>query len=274
MLPARTRIADKKRRNAFNRNIAKLDPEYVQKLRVESLRAAHEQHPGASPEVVVREADRHFRSRVAFLLDAPDDIAKADAPAASDIERVTSMSEAEKLERIKASRLANPSEADAEASAAARKKLYSEEDAAGKAERDAIADAQIEKARRGIVTADSPTSSTTKREPRTFGPNNTPIDDETFAAQVAALKKRDAKMRPRREAILERARFPLVISKLKSFGLNGGGTPDYLAAPLPGNTLDRCVWHGFAPLACCCTDATGCQIMTQPDRVELVELKS
>jgi hypothetical protein len=61
------RIADREKRNAFQQLLAKLDPEYVTKLRHDCLRAANEQLSSADPHAVVREAERHFESRVRFL---------------------------------------------------------------------------------------------------------------------------------------------------------------------------------------------------------------
>ena len=46
---AARRIADKKRRDAFNQNIARIGPEYVAKLRHDCLRAANERLRGADP---------------------------------------------------------------------------------------------------------------------------------------------------------------------------------------------------------------------------------
>jgi hypothetical protein len=65
---AARRVADKARRDEFQQLLAKLDPEYVTKLRHDCLRAANEQVRGADPRVVVREAEKHFESRVRFLM--------------------------------------------------------------------------------------------------------------------------------------------------------------------------------------------------------------
>jgi hypothetical protein len=62
------RVAHKKERDAFQQSLSKLDPEYVTKLRHDALRAANERLPGADPFAVVREAEKDFRSRVAFLV--------------------------------------------------------------------------------------------------------------------------------------------------------------------------------------------------------------
>jgi hypothetical protein len=61
------RIAEKAKRNEFQQLLNTLDPEYVTKLRHDCLRMANEQRRGASPEEVVREAERHFESRIRFL---------------------------------------------------------------------------------------------------------------------------------------------------------------------------------------------------------------
>jgi hypothetical protein len=65
---AARRVADKARRDEFQQLLAKLNPEYVTKLRHDCLRMANEQVRGADPRAVVREAERHFESRVRFLM--------------------------------------------------------------------------------------------------------------------------------------------------------------------------------------------------------------
>lgn len=72
---ARRRLAQKTARTkqaeeqaALQQAIAGLDPEYVTKLRRDSLVAAHDRlRESATPEEIVREAERHFESRIRFL---------------------------------------------------------------------------------------------------------------------------------------------------------------------------------------------------------------
>jgi hypothetical protein len=65
---AARRVADKAKRDELQQLINKLDPEYVTKLRHDCLRAANEQLSSADPHAVVREAEKHFESRVRFLM--------------------------------------------------------------------------------------------------------------------------------------------------------------------------------------------------------------
>lgn len=65
------RIAEKQRKSAQAAAVAGLDPEYVSKLRHDSLVAAHKRlsGSGACPDEVVREAQQHFEASIRFLLD-------------------------------------------------------------------------------------------------------------------------------------------------------------------------------------------------------------
>ena len=72
---ARRRLAQKTARTkdaeeqaAFQQFVAGLDPEYVSKVRHDTLRSAHERLRGASPEEVVAEAAKDFEGRVRFLM--------------------------------------------------------------------------------------------------------------------------------------------------------------------------------------------------------------
>jgi hypothetical protein len=66
----RRRIFEKQQRDAFQRGLATLSREYLDKLRYDCLRAANTQSltTGASPDEVVRQAEKDFRARVAFLI--------------------------------------------------------------------------------------------------------------------------------------------------------------------------------------------------------------
>jgi hypothetical protein len=69
-ISAARRAADKRKRaesTAAIQAAAKLPPEYLDKLRHDCLVAANTALPGAPPEEVVREAMRHFESRIRFL---------------------------------------------------------------------------------------------------------------------------------------------------------------------------------------------------------------
>jgi hypothetical protein len=61
------RIAEKQRKAAAQQVLSKLDAEYVAKARHDCLRAANARMGGADPHAVVREAEKDFRARVAFL---------------------------------------------------------------------------------------------------------------------------------------------------------------------------------------------------------------
>ncbi len=61
------RMADKRKRDAARAALADIDPDYLAKLRHECLKAANATHPGADPSIIVEEAERHLRARLAFL---------------------------------------------------------------------------------------------------------------------------------------------------------------------------------------------------------------
>jgi hypothetical protein len=65
---AHHRIMQKQHDAAVKQALATLPQEYIDKLRHDSLRSAHERLHGASPEDVVREAAKDFESRVRFLV--------------------------------------------------------------------------------------------------------------------------------------------------------------------------------------------------------------
>jgi RecA/RadA recombinase len=68
------RIAHKRRvakkAAAVQQTLAGLDPEYLEKLKHDCLRAAHNRLRGASPAEVVRQAQEHFDASVRFLTGA------------------------------------------------------------------------------------------------------------------------------------------------------------------------------------------------------------
>jgi len=69
-ISAARRAADKRKRAesaAAVQAAAKLPPEYLAKLKHDCLVAANALLPGASAEEIVREAERHFESRIRFL---------------------------------------------------------------------------------------------------------------------------------------------------------------------------------------------------------------
>ena len=75
VVSAARRVADKRKRaeqaeeqTALQRFVAGLDPEYVAKLRYDSMRSAHERLRGADPQAVVREAELRFAAMVQFLM--------------------------------------------------------------------------------------------------------------------------------------------------------------------------------------------------------------
>jgi hypothetical protein len=64
---AARRVADKAKRDDFQQLLAKLDPEYVTKLRYDCMRMANAANTKADPQAVVREAQKTFEAAVRFL---------------------------------------------------------------------------------------------------------------------------------------------------------------------------------------------------------------
>jgi hypothetical protein len=64
---AARRVADKTKRDEFQQLLARLDPEYVTKLRHDILRMTNIRDPKSDPHEVVRSAERTFREAVRFL---------------------------------------------------------------------------------------------------------------------------------------------------------------------------------------------------------------
>ena len=68
------RIVEKAKRDAFNQLLAKLDPEYVAKLRYDCLRMANTRlGPGSNPHAVVREAEQALEAQVRFLTEKAEE---------------------------------------------------------------------------------------------------------------------------------------------------------------------------------------------------------
>ena len=70
---AARRVAEKARRDEYQKLLSKLDPEYVTKLRHDCLRAANARlGVGSDPRAVVREAEQALEAQVRFLLTKGD----------------------------------------------------------------------------------------------------------------------------------------------------------------------------------------------------------